>query len=207
MRLGKILVSCLFAVAFAAPAVWAEQSPTAVIKAGTDKAMEVLHNCAAGETKVNQMRRDEILKIVKEYFDFHEMAMRSLGPQWRQLTPPKQEEFAQAFEQLIYNTYIDRVDSYTCTDEKVFYDEERVEGNYAQVKTRVTGYKSTDVPIEYRLRLKNPDGWKVYDVVVEGISLVSNYRNQFASILSKDSFDSLLKQIKDKNIANAKAAG
>ena len=125
------------------------------------------------------------------------MSKSSLGPHWKNQTPVKQQEFVKIFEELLFNTYLDRVDIYTCSNEKVLYDNEMIEGSSAVVKTRVNGYKEKDVAIDYRLRLKDGE-WKVYDVVVEGISLVNNYRQQFNAILAKESFDGLLKRMQEK---------
>jgi phospholipid transport system substrate-binding protein len=182
----------LYSLSLAAP------RPSTVIKSGAERALELLRkDCHHGETFVLRAHSAQIQKIVREYCDFPEMAMRALGPPWRSQPPAKQQEFVALFEQLIFNTYIDRVDTYTCADEQVIYDDETVEGNYAAVKSRVTGYKGKDIAIEYRLRLKN-DEWKAYDVVVEGVSLVNNYRQQFSSILSRESFDDLLKRMREK---------
>lgn len=172
--------------------------PITVVQSGTDRALAMLRgNCGVGQTMVLKHHRAEIEQIVRDYCDFGEMAMRSLGPTWKQQPPHKQQEFSKLFEQLIFNTYMDRVDTYTCADEKILYDEETVDGNVAVVKTRVTGYKGKDVAIEYRLRFKN-DEWKAYDVVVEGVSLVNNYRQQFSSILNRESFDALLHRMRTK---------
>jgi phospholipid transport system substrate-binding protein len=179
----------------------ADAHPIDVVKSGTDQALTLLRSsCKPGEPFVVREHRDEILKIVYTYFDFAEMSKSSLGPHWKAQTPVKQQEFVKLFEQLLFNTYLDRVDTYTCSNEKVLYDNEMVEGGSAVVKTRVTGYKEKDVAIDYRLRLKDGE-WKVYDVVVEGISLVNNYRQQFNAILAKESFDGLLKRMQEKLVA------
>jgi phospholipid transport system substrate-binding protein len=172
--------------------------PMTVVQSGTDRALELLRrNCGTGQSLVLKHHRAEIEQIVKDYCDFGEMAMRSLGPSWKLQPPSKQQEFSKLFEELIFNTYMDRVDTYTCADEKIVYDEESVDGNVAVVKTRVTGYKGKDVAIEYRMRFKN-DEWRAYDVVVEGVSLVNNYRQQFSSILNRESFDALLQRMRSK---------
>jgi phospholipid transport system substrate-binding protein len=178
----------------------ASARPKAVIETGMERVLGLLRSkCTNGQSVAVRQHRTEIEKIVLEYFDFQEMAMRSLGPSWRQQTPAKQQEFTQLFQDMIFNTYIDRVDTYTCSNEKVLYEDESLDGNHAVVKTRVTGYKgSKDIPIEYRLRLKDND-WKTYDVVIEGVSLVNNYRQQFASILNREPFEGLLKRMRDKN--------
>jgi len=174
--------------------------PKAVVESGTERVLGLLKSkCQQGQGVVVRQHRQEIVNIVRESFDFREMAMRSLGPGWKQQAPDKQQEFATLFEDLIFSTYIDRVGTYTCSNEKVIYDDESLDGGYASVKTRITGYKGDkDITIEYRLRLKDND-WKTYDVIIEGVSLVNNYRQQFSAILNRDSFDNLLKRMRDKN--------
>jgi phospholipid transport system substrate-binding protein len=180
------------------PLALATSTPLIVVKSGAERALDLLRkDCQHGEAFVLRAHTAELQQIVREYCDFAEMAMRSLGPAWRSQPPAKQQVFVALFEQLIFNTYIDRVDTYTCADEKIVYDEETVDGNHASVKSRVTGYKGKDIAIEYRLRLKD-NAWKAYDVVVEGVSLVNNYRQQFSSILAKESFDDLLKRMREK---------
>lgn len=182
--------------------VYCSQTPLVVIQSGTEKALDILHSSKAGQAPSLKARKGEILKIVDEYFNFHEMAKRALGRPWKEQPPEKQKEFVELFKQLLFNSYVDKVESYTGANERFAYDEEKIEGDYALVKTRVLGYKDSDVRVDYRLRF---DGgtWKVYDVVVEGISLVNNYREQFSSILTNESFDSLLKRMRQKVAAQS----
>jgi len=176
------------------------QGPMEVIQSGTEKALDILHDRKA-DGKLNlRERRGEILQIVDQYFDFEEMARRSLGRAWRYQPPQKQEEFVRLFKDLLFNTYVDRVENYTAADEQVVFAGQQIDGEYASVSTRVTGYKDGDVSVDYRLRLTS-DRWKVYDVIIAGISLVNNYRSQFNSILSRKSFDDLLKTM-DKKVAS-----
>ena len=173
------------------------QGPMEVIKAGTEKALDILHD-RKPDGKLNlRERRGEILQIVDQYFDFEEMAKRSLGRAWKYQPPQKQEEFVRLFKDLLFNTYVDRVENYTADDEKVVFASQQIDGEYALVSTMVTGYKDGEVNVDYRLRLKNGK-WKVYDVIIAGISLVNNYRSQFNSILSSKSFDDLLKTMDRK---------
>jgi phospholipid transport system substrate-binding protein len=172
--------------------------PTNVVQSGTERALKLIRsNCPEGQSFVLRHHRVEIEEIVREYCDFVDMAMRSLGPHWKSQPAPKQQEFVKLFEEMIFTTYINRVDTYACADEKVVYDAESVDGAYAVVKSRVTGYKGSDVAIEYRLRLKNEE-WKAYDVIIEGVSLVNNYRQQFNAILARESFDGLLQRMRNK---------
>ncbi|MCK8602570.1 MlaC/ttg2D family ABC transporter substrate-binding protein [Desulfoferrobacter suflitae] len=175
----------------------ASRTPMDVIKAGTEKALDILHD-RNPDGKLNlRARRGEILTIVDQYFDFEEMAKRSLGRAWRFQSKQKQDEFVRLFKDLLFNTYVDRVESYTASNEQVVFDTQQIDGNHAVVKTRITGYQDKDVSVDYRLTQKAGE-WKVYDVIVAGISLVNNYRSQFNSILSRKSFDELLKTMNNK---------
>jgi phospholipid transport system substrate-binding protein len=180
----------------AAPAA-ADQGPLQVIQSGTDRALDIIHSSKAGKAPSIRQRRAEILTIVDEYFDFSEMAKRALGRPWKDQSPEKQKEFVSLFKQLLFNTYVDRVETYTGSNEKVVYDVQEVKGDYAFVKTRIVNYQDTDVAVDYRLK-EEKGNWKVYDVIVEGVSLVSNYRSQFTSILANDSFDALLVKLRQK---------
>lgn len=200
----KLLAVCMVFLPATAVAATA-QSPIEVIQSGTEKALDILHD-RNPEGKLNlRGRRDEILQIVDQYFDFHEMAKRSLGRAWKYQSTQKQDEFVRLFKDLLFNTYVDRVENYTASDEKVVFDGQQIDERYALVNTRVTGYKDGEVDVDYRLHLK--DGkWKVYDVIIAGISLINNYRSQFNSILSRQSFDELLKTMNNKVSSMNKSA-
>ncbi len=186
----------LYAWVTAAPAA-ADQGPLLVIQSGTDRALDIIHSSKSGKAPSIRQRRAEILTIVDEYFDFSEMAKRALGRPWKDQSPEKQNEFVSLFKQLLFNTYVDRVETYTGSNEKVVYDVQEVKGDYAFVKTRIVNYQDTDVAVDYRLK-EEKGNWKVYDVIVEGVSLVSNYRSQFTSILANESFDALLVKLRQK---------
>lgn len=199
--IGILAVFCLLAGAVQ-PSIAASPGPLGVIQAGTDKALEILRSSQAGKAPSLRQREAEILGIVNAYFNFDEMAKRSLGRPWKDQTPEKRQEFVALFKQLLFNTYISRVESYTGSNEKVLYDSEKIEGDYALVKTHILLQSNQNVDIEYRLRLEDGQ-WKVYDVVVEGISFVENYRSQFASILANDSFEGLLRKLREKVAARS----
>jgi phospholipid transport system substrate-binding protein len=126
----------------------ASVSPTSIIKTGTDRALQILREPHAPGS---QARRGEIMRIVDEYFNYGEMAKRALGRPWKEQSPEKQREFVGLFRQLLFNTYMDRVESYTGKNEKVLYDGEQIEQNYALVKTRIAGVRATDVQVDYKL--------------------------------------------------------
>ncbi len=188
-----MLSAVLVAAASGPPA----DSPLELIKSGTDRAREIIRSAHSGAAPSLRERRTEILHIVDEYFDFGEMAKRALGRPWKEQPPQKQQEFVDLFKQLLFNYYVGRVETYTYTDEKLVYDEQKIEGDYALVKTRVLNYKNTNIQLDYRLKQISGQ-WKVYDVVIEGVSLVENYRGQFSSILSSKPFDAFLTQLREK---------
>ncbi len=176
----------------------ASHTPMAVVKSGTDQTLELLKSRHASGNTSLRYRKDEIARIVDTYFNFGEMAKRALGRPWKDLSPEKQREFVVLFKEMLFSTYVDRVDNYVgSANERVEYDGEMIQGQYALVKTRLVGYRQTDVVVEYRLHSDGGE-WKVYDVVVEGISFVNNYRQQFSSILANESLDGLLTRLREK---------
>jgi phospholipid transport system substrate-binding protein len=138
-----------------------------------------------------QLVKDEIAKI----FDWEEFSKRSLAQHWQKLTPEQKKEFISLYQKLLETVYADRMDEYS--GEKIKYEAEEISGNLAIVKVMVLGYKGADVPLIYRLVNKN-NTWMVYDVVIEGASLVNNYRSQFNSIMIRSGFSGLVKAIKEK---------
>ena len=174
-----------------------QQNPMALIQSGTERAFQILQESKKGQAPSLRQRKDEILAIVSEYFNFEEMAKRALGRPWKEQSSDKRQEFAQLFKQLLFNTYISRLENYTGSNERVFYDSEKLDGDYALVKTHILYETSNNIGIEYRLR-RDGGRWQVYDVAVEGISFVDNYRGQFCSILTNESFDSLLIRLRQK---------
>jgi len=193
--LGVLLL--LVSSQFIRAALPGQQNPMALIQSGTERALQILHESQRRQAPSLRQRKDEILVIVNEYFNFEEMAKRALGRPWKEQTPEKRQEFAQLFKQLLFNTYINRIENYTGSNERVFYDSEKLDRDYAIVKTHILYQGDNNISIEYRLR-QDGGRWQVYDVVVEGISFVDNYRGQFGSILTKESFDSLLIKLRRK---------
>lgn len=191
-----VLLLLLVAPHFICAAIPGQSNPMALIQSGTERALQLLHESQMGRANPLRQRRGEIMNIVSEYFNFEEMAQRALGRPWKEQTPDKRQEFAQLFKQLLFNTYINRLENYTDSSVHVFYDSEQLEGDYALVKTHILS-QGGSLSIDYRLHCIGGQ-WKVYDVIVEGISFVDNYRSQFASILTNQSFDSLLRKLREK---------
>jgi len=189
--LKHILSSVLFSLLFAST-VFA--TPTSDVKRTVD---EVIRIVSSKEMKKNpQIRRQQLKKTISRIFDYTEMAQRSLGKQWKELSPAEKKEFSELFSNVLENSYGDKIESYN--NEKIVYMKENIEGNRAEVKSKVVTTKHDEYTIDYRLINKNGK-WVVYDVVIEGVSLVSNYRTQFSRTISENGYPELLKRLKGKN--------
>jgi len=185
-----VIVLLLVAVAFAG-------EPTALVKQTTDKVLDILKNKEMKKPGKTKERRAAIRSTISERFDFEEMAKRSLARYWNQRTPDEKKEFVALYSDLLERTYIRKIESYT--DQQFIYGEETNEGDYAVVRTKIVTKKNGDVPMEYRMQ-KNNGGWFVYDIVIEGVSLVNNYRNQFNEIIHSGSYEKLVDKLKNKQI-------
>jgi phospholipid transport system substrate-binding protein len=151
-----------------------------------------------GESNKDE-RRQKVKEVIYQRFDLTEMARRSLGSEWRRRSPEEQKEFVQLFTDLLEETYLGQIEAYR--GEKVQYLKEREDDNYAQVETRIVDNKGQEFSFDYRLHKVKGDwgDWKVYDVIIEDISLVNNYRSQFNRVLARSSFGELLKTMKEKH--------
>lgn len=143
-----------------------------------------------GDPELREKLRDTLMPR----FDWNEMAKRALGKHWS-ANPSRQQEFVAAFTEFLGNSYIGKIGSYK--DEKIIFVHESIENNLAQVDTKIVSGKGEPTSVNYRLR-RVQEEWKIYDVVVEDISLVGNYRSQFSRILAKGSFDDLIQKLKEK---------
>lgn len=169
--------------------------PTEAIRGAINQGVEILKSAKLDNQKQRSQVIDRLRQIVYPLFDFNEMAMRSLGAHWRKLTPEQRKQFVATFTALLEKTYADQIDVYD--GQQVLYTGENIDGNYAQVESRIIDKKGQSYSVVYRLH--RVDGkWKIYDVVAENISLVNNYRSQFNRVLSKSSFDELLATMKQK---------
>lgn len=140
------------------------------------------------------VRREKLRKIINPKFDFDEMSKRSLGPNWGTITPSEQQEFTEVFSELLARTYLSKIE--TVKPGMVKIESEQVEGAKALVKTTVLS-KGDTFPIDYKLMLVG-DSWRVYDVVIENIGLVANYRNEFSGIIRKEKFSGLMVRLRQK---------
>jgi phospholipid transport system substrate-binding protein len=163
------------------------------LKIGIDKVIAILSdNSLKGAAKKNEPQT-KLRTVADSFFDWRELSRRTVAESWKKYTPKQQEEFTASFSELLQKTYIRKLEKFN--NEKVNYLKEQVDGTHAFINTQVV-MKDKTIPINY-VMIKH-DQWLVYDVVIEGVSLVKNYRSQFQKILSKDTPEGLLKRIHDK---------
>ena len=172
----------------------AKGSPTEAMRTTVTQALGVLQDQDLKKPERTDERVARLKQIADLRFDYGEMAKRSLGSQWNRLGEREQQEFVDLFTEFLTATYVEKIHSYS--DEEVKFLNERLEGNHAEVKSILVG-KKTEIPMDYRLMKKDGD-WKAYDVVVDGISMVQNYRGQFTAILRSSSYEHLLEILRDK---------
>jgi phospholipid transport system substrate-binding protein len=169
--------------------------PTDQLKAQIDRVLKVLDDPELKKDGRNRERRAAVRKIANDIFDFGETARRSLARHWQGRTPAERDEFVQLFSDLLERSYISKVELYG--GEKIQYLGDAVEGEQAKVQTKLLTKSGSEIPIEYRMHRKG-DRWLVYDVIIEGVSLVANYRTQFNKIIQTDSYQALIKKMKNK---------
>lgn len=186
-KLGWLLVGIL---CLQFPGLAAAGLPTDQTRETVDKILSILQSGANGDR-----RRQQLRDTIYPRFDFPEMAKRSLGSHWSRRSPQEQQEFVKLFTDLLESSYVDKIEGYN--GEKVLYTREQVDGDNAEVFTKILTKKGEEFSINYKLHRVGGE-WKVYDVVVEDISLVNNYRSQFNRILANASFDELMKKLQQK---------
>jgi phospholipid transport system substrate-binding protein len=168
---------------------------TEAMRGTIDEVLRILADKDLKQPSKANERRQLLEKVVGERFDYQEMSRRSLGASWNNLADKDRQEFVGLFQTLLVNTYADKIESYT--GDGVQYVNERTEKEYAEVRTKVLTGK-TEIPLDYRL-LNKGSAWRVYDVVVDGVSLVNNYRGQFSKILRNGSYADLVDQLRKKS--------
>lgn len=183
----------LLAVAAVFSATLAFAGPSEDVKKTVD---EVVRIVASKELKHSeQKRRQALKKTISLVFDYSEMAKRSLGKHWNQRTPTERKRFTDLFASLLENSYASKIESYN--NEKIVYLKEVIDGDYAEVKSKVVTAKRDEFTLDYRMLNQNGK-WMAYDVVIEGVSLVSNYRTQFNKIITNGGYSELVKKLEVK---------
>jgi phospholipid transport system substrate-binding protein len=178
-----------------APA-WSAQ-PMAVLKPSIDAVIKILNDPQYKASGEKAAQRKAIWRTVKGIFDFNQIARRAVARDWGRFSAAQKKAFAEVFSQFLGNTYIDKIQGEYHNEKIVYVSQDVFEGRYAEVRTKILR-ESLQIPVYYRMIKENDGQWKVYDVIVEGVSLVKNYRTQFASILRKEKPAQLIERLKKK---------
>ena len=190
------LLSTSLAAFFAQPGSASAGAPTEQIQSAVEKVTTILK-----DPKLQaEGKRKELRDAVYPKFDFTEMARRSLGSHWQRRSPDEQREFVKLFTDLVENAYMTNLEGYQ--GEKVVIGGEKQDKEFAQVDTKIITKKGEEFAVNYKLHQAD-NNWKIYDVVIENISIVNNYRSQFNRVIAQSSFDELFRKMKDKQFEAA----
>ncbi|MEJ2164060.1 MAG: ABC transporter substrate-binding protein [Desulfobacterales bacterium] len=171
------------------------EAPKETVETGVNKVLATLTD-PAFKAKAKDQQVSQLTEVISTIFDFDELSKRTMGREWRKMNDAQQKEFVQLFRELLQGVYADRLLAYS--DQKVIFDKETMlKKGMAEVQSYLQTADGTKIPLFYRLTDKS-GSWKVYDVIIEGVSMVKNYRTQFREILAKDSPEKLLQILRDK---------
>ncbi len=179
------------------PAETLAGEPQERVRETVNAVLTVLSDPALQGPDQTTKRREKMRQAVFQRFGFEEMAQRALGPHWQKRSPAEKKEFAALFGELLERSYVSKIETYS-GEQTVSYTKETIDKEgYAAVFTEIVNKRDLNVSVEYRL-LRRDGNWQVYDVVIEGVSLVNNYRTQFNNIVSQESYEGLVKKLKLK---------
>ena len=187
------LIAALALPAFPSPALAGE--PTDQIRSTVEMVITTLQEASLKGEENKEQRRAVLRKTITRRFDFGEMAQRTLAKAWKKRTPEERAEFTRLFSLLMEGSYIGKIELYT--DEVIRYTKEDTDGDFTQVDSYVVTATNREIPIYYRMHKVN-DEWKVYDVIIENVSLIRNFRQQFRRVIRKTAFEDLVKKLRAK---------
>jgi phospholipid transport system substrate-binding protein len=189
-----VAIAALAGAIAVSPPAWAT-APTDQLREYTEHVLKVLEDPALKQEERKHERRAAVRRVAVEAFDVQETARRALGPHWQARTAAERDEFVQLFAELIEQTYISRIDYFG--GERLRFVSEKIDGDYANVRANVITRQGTEVPVDARM-LRKGDRWLIYDVVIENVSLINNYRAQFDRIIRTTSYAELVKRLKTR---------
>ncbi len=196
MRRYKVTIALAMMINLALAVPWASAgAPTDTVKGAIGDVLNILKNPTDQGAGQKSRRRQLVKQAVDSRFDFREMAKLSLGSTWNSISPAQRDDFTRLFGELLEVSYSDKIEKYI-QHVRVDYTNEIVTGNTAEVKTLVI-QANDRIPLNYRLR-QEAGGWKIFDVTIEGVSLVNNYRSQFSRIIRESSYANLVKRLQTK---------
>lgn len=196
LSLCLILSSTSIATASSQPA----ESPTEVVRATLTEVFRILEDPKLKNPAKLMPRRRLLEQVIGKRFDYAEMSKRALAANWTSLTNDQRAEFVELFKAFLSDRYAGKIEGYS--GERTEYLSERLEGSYAEVRTRLVSSK-TEIPMDYRL-MNKAGRWYAYDIIADGVSLVKNYRSQFDKIIRSDSYDELVKRLRNRTVAEEK---
>jgi phospholipid transport system substrate-binding protein len=199
LRPGLLALALVLAVASAAAA----GPPTDQLRAHVEQILKILDDPAMRQDARERERRAAIRRIADELFDFGEISRRSLGRHWQQRTPVERQEFTQLFTDLLERSYVSKIEGYS--GERIAFVGELLDGEQGTVRTRIVSKQGVETPVDYRV-FQQGGRWRAYDVSIEGVSLVANYRSQFNSLIQRQSYAGLVKALRAKQDAAAARA-
>lgn len=186
----------IITIAILLTATTAFASVTDTVRKTVDDVITIVSNKEMKKKSNEHKRRVAIKKAIASVFDSEEMARRTLGKHWNQRSPQERKQFVELFATLLENSYAGKIESYN--NERIVYIREQIDGSFAEVKSKVITPKKDEYTLDYRL-LQKGSKWVVYDIVIEGVSLVSNYRTQFNKIISTNGYPELVKKLQNKS--------
>ena len=171
-------------------------APTDRLKAQIDRVVKTIEDPELRKETKNNERRAAVRKVADEIFDFTETAKRSLARHWQQRSPAERKEFVDLFTDLLERSYISKIEFYN--GERITYLGDTIEGDQATVRTKIATKQGAEIPVDYKMLRAPGNRWLVYDITIEGVSLVANYRTQFNKIIQTSSYQELVKKMKTK---------
>ncbi len=194
MHLIRIFSSFLvFSLLVAGSAAWASPAMDQ-LRTTVDEVIRILSNPDLKKPAMKAQRRQMLKSVINQRFSYEEMSKQSLGRHWNSLSPGQRSEFIGVFAELLERSYASKIEAYS--NEKVIYQSERQDGPYTEIRTLIKR-PNDQIAVNYRL-IDRGGKWWVYDVVIEGVSLISNYRSQFSRIISESSYAELLRRMRTK---------
>jgi phospholipid transport system substrate-binding protein len=197
-RMGQVLgaLAIMAGVAVVFPAQPVAGGPaTEAVKSSINEVIQILEDKELKKPGRAEERRRKLEQVIGNRFSYEEMAKRSLGARWKELNEAERKEFVELFQRLLSKSYAGKIEGYS--GEQIQYLNERHAEEYAEVRTKIVSGK-VEIPLDYRL-LQIAGDWRVYDVVVDGVSLVNNYRGQFTKIIRESSYKGLVEQLRKKS--------
>jgi len=176
------------------------ETPTEAVRSTLTEVFRILEDETLKDPSKLIPRRHMLEEVIASHFDYREMSKRALAAHWVPLTTSERAEFVQLFRSFLSDRYAEKIESYS--GQHVFYLSERIEGTHAEVRTELRSGK-VEIPMDYRLHV-NDGTWQAYDLILDGISLVKNYRSQFDKIIRFDSYEELVRRLRDRTVVEEK---